>query len=400
MSQPCDSDGDSIVSSETSTLTYEQESFSTFRLKVIQLCIDIGLGTPSEVDRMTGGGFNRVIGVALTSPDAQISRYIIRIPRLPLDEVEVQNIKDQVAVLLYLSKYLPVAEVKAYDCTSENAIESQYVIQQRLPGKSVETVYETLTLEERLQLATSVADLVQRIDSVILPQFGRLVQNTPMPDVSHDVSQFPRKEIDVAGYRLDVYSDMPTTNEQNLASLLRVMCKARSEDDAEDEELRSFWQRLQKMITEMELLSLLSNMEEPARLGHWDLSARNLLVEKVEGLWKVSGVLDWDDAMSVPGVISRKPPIWLWSPEVRVEEADLAPPIELTGDQREIKEKFDEVTTSIPSYQDDAYHSGRWLRRLWAFALHGFTYSQDWDRYGTLVQDWDEYRQGLKHAEI
>jgi hypothetical protein len=80
------------------------------------------LGTPFKVERMSGGSFNRVIGIAFSSPPA--SQYVIRIPRMALDPIEVQNIKDQVAVLLYLSAYLPVAKVVAYDCTAHNAIKS------------------------------------------------------------------------------------------------------------------------------------------------------------------------------------------------------------------------------------------------------------------------------------
>ncbi|KAF8862480.1 hypothetical protein BDZ45DRAFT_188322 [Acephala macrosclerotiorum] len=114
----------------------------------------------------------------------------------------------------------------------------------------------------------------------------------------------------------------------------------------------------------MESLSLLSNIKEPAILGHFDLSAQNILVDKVGGLWIISEILDWDDAMSVRGVIGRKPPIWLWQPEIQVE-ADLAQHVVLTENQRQIKETFDEAfTASIPSFRDDAYRSGQWLRRL------------------------------------
>lgn len=134
---------DSNNGSESSTLEYEQELFETFRDKVIQLCIDIGFGAPSEVERMTGGSFNRVIGLAF--PTTPVVRYVLRISRLQLDPNEAQSIKDQVAVLLYLSTRLPVTKVAAYDCTIRNAIKSQYMLQERLPGQSVEAVYSSIT---------------------------------------------------------------------------------------------------------------------------------------------------------------------------------------------------------------------------------------------------------------
>jgi len=137
---------------------------------------------------------------------------------------------------------------------------------------------------------------------------------------------------------------------------------------------------------------LLSGMKEEPRLSHWDLSAQNVLVEKVAGVWKISGVIDWDEALSLPGVIGRKAPVWLWRPEVRVEDADTTEPIALTDDQNLIKERFEEaITASVPSFLDDAYHRGRWLRRIMSFALYGFFYSQDIGRYKVLIQDWNIY---------
>jgi len=104
--------------------------------------------------------------------------------------------------------------------------------------------------------------------------------------------------------------------------------------------------------------------------------------------------------MSVPRVIGRKPPVWLWKQEVRVEDADITPTGALTDEQNLVKKRFDEImAASTPSFLDDAYHTGRWLRRLLAFALHGFTYSQDWDRYKLLVRDWNEHYRKLKEAD-
>ncbi|XMA18417.1 hypothetical protein WAI453_011208 [Rhynchosporium graminicola] len=50
---------------------------------------------------------------------------------------------------------------------------------------------------------------------------------------------------------------------------------------------------------------------------------------KTAGEWSVSGVLDWDDALAVPLVLSRVPPLWLWLSE------DKRPPL-LTHD-RDVK---------------------------------------------------------------
>jgi hypothetical protein len=62
-----------------------------------------------------------------------------------------------------------------------------------------------------------------------------------MPEVSYAVSQFSSdRETGVAGYRLNMSTDMPIADEESLSSLLRVMCKSRSKEDSEDDELQSY----------------------------------------------------------------------------------------------------------------------------------------------------------------
>lgn len=237
--EPVDgSDSASIAVSDSSTLQYEQEPFESFQEKVTKLCSEVGLGTPDKIERMAGGSSNRIIGLRFSAES--VSRYVLRIPRFVLDSDEVRTIKDQVSVLRYLSAHLlPVAKVAAYDCTTENAISSQYVIQSQLPGQSVESVYDNLALalEERLQIASAVAELLHMIESIHLPRFGRLIQKTPIPDVFHSTSDYPNNEaeigleIGIAGYRLNFQKDMHIIETEHLSTLLSMMCKATSEDD-------------------------------------------------------------------------------------------------------------------------------------------------------------------------
>ncbi|KUJ13248.1 uncharacterized protein LY89DRAFT_721299 [Mollisia scopiformis] len=363
---------ESTVTSETSTLIYGQECFDTYQLKVIQLCNSLNLGAPSSITRMQGGCFNRVIGLSFSSKSVP-SEYILHIPREPLEARERQSIKDQVAILLHLTAYLPVANVLAYDYTTENAILSQYVIQSRIPGSCVEAIYEGLDIEEKIEIAEQVAELIVKIESIELSAFGRLVQESPMPDSAHDLSQILNRNIGVQGYRQDLTKDMPTTSLKTLPELLRAMFKSHGVGDAGDEELVGYWDRLHLMLSEMESNGLLSNETITPRLTHWDLSSQNILVDKTDGVWKVTGVVDWDDAISVPEIIGRKPPVWLWAPEVRVEDVDVTDVGELNDGQQTIKERVEEVfCRQLPRWRDDAHLRGKWLRRIWAFARHEF----------------------------
>lgn len=115
-----------------STVYYEQEPFESYKLKVVKLCQDIGYGTPSEIERIEGGSYNRIIGVAFSSSERH--DYVLRIPRHVLDADEAHEIKDQVAVLRYLSRYdfLRVPSIAKYDLSKSNALDCQYVLQERI----------------------------------------------------------------------------------------------------------------------------------------------------------------------------------------------------------------------------------------------------------------------------
>jgi hypothetical protein len=152
-------------------------------------------------------------------------------------------------------------------------------------------------------------------------------------------------------------------------------------------------------------------------LHHWDLEPRNIIVQQEEVgtqvKWHIAGVLDWDDALSLPIILCRQPPAWLWDPsysrssrplhnDFDSDVNSLAPTYysDLKGDALQIKQHFeaeylDKVMTrehnaSTKTYVDGAYGTGRWLR-LWRFALYGFSSDQDVARLDKLEREWLEH---------
>lgn len=175
-----DSDG----YSQSSTSEYQQESFATYRDKVVQLAIEIGLDPPHQIHGIKGGSFNRVIGIEAarnTGKNENIVNaggldYIFRVPRWPLTLSESEVIPNQVAVLRFLEHRLPVPRVVAYDCGLDNAIASQFVLQNHIQGNMIGSVLEKLTHLELKQLAVEMAGLTAKINTISLPRYGRLVE--------------------------------------------------------------------------------------------------------------------------------------------------------------------------------------------------------------------------------
>jgi hypothetical protein len=80
--------------SDTSTLEWDHEPFETFQARVLKLCetaLPSSCGTTS-VQRMQGGGFNRIIGISVTSSDAgkhaSVEQYILRVLRFEWTQLE------------------------------------------------------------------------------------------------------------------------------------------------------------------------------------------------------------------------------------------------------------------------------------------------------------------------
>ncbi|KAG9237381.1 hypothetical protein BJ875DRAFT_370148 [Amylocarpus encephaloides] len=114
-----------------------------------------------------------------------------------------------------------------------------------------------------------------------------------------------------------------------------------------------------------------------------------------------AGIVDWDDVMSAPLVLTRKPPTWLWDDEdYRTSgwdgDCDTKLTRDLTQNEMVVKAHFDQVIARLaPTYIDDAYHRGLWLRRLARFAIYGFSDDRDIERYEAFVEEWDAYYQSL-----
>jgi hypothetical protein len=447
LDSPGDADsGASANSRRSSTMEYEQEPFETYQHKVTQLCRDIGYGAPSEIERMKGGGYNRVIG--LTLPSGQKHDYVLRIPRSALDEVEMGEIKDQVAVTLYLSRYdfLHVPVIAAFDTTVNNVLECQYVLQERIDGIAAQDIFYTLPLPEKLQIARDVAEMLLLLESVTLERPGRLVGTGDLPDRS-TVTPTSANEIKIAGYRNNPIEDLPTMEKQPLVSLITRLLEIRKQKNLGWDEMVERCERLQTIAKKMEAAGLMRATDSNSVLWHWDLSAANVMIHRAnttpseqprnlakdfkhavqiqsdeedgitikqqrgstaspassdpQGKWVVSGVLDWDDALSVPLVLARKPPSWLWLDEDNRGstwdgDRDAKPERDLTEDELLIKAYFDQTMASAsPTYIEDTYHRGPWLRALAAFAIYNFEDGVYWDKYEGFVKDWEEYYEAL-----
>lgn len=99
-----------------------------------------------------------------------------------------------------------------------------------------------------------------------------------------------------------------------------------------------------------------SNLENRASLQH--------NTSEWSSRWEITGVLDWDDVLSVPLVLARKPPAWLWFDEEDRSSWDGNNDVDvnrdLTHDELLIKAHLDRIMSrASPTYTEDTYWPDR-----------------------------------------
>ncbi|TGO32757.1 hypothetical protein BHYA_0291g00130 [Botrytis hyacinthi] len=363
-------------STKSSTYIYEQEPFDTYRTKVNQLCIDIGLGEPSIIEHMDGGSYNR-------------------------NQAETNMWLQQFA-------FLHVPKVLAIDTTAANSLKSPFVLQERTHGIPLDDLFfeipAQLSMTTRLEVVKTIAEFIIKLERTTLDKPGILVGTHAVPWTSASIaSSTPR--IEFAGLSRNFTEKAPPPEKHDLASLLSTMMKAhqnfRTQDNAD-------WEMLLVVLREMVERHFFKSSDSINVLWHWDLELRHIFVEKSEsGQWEVSGVIDWDDLKSMPLVLTRAPRSWLWFYEERFEygnyltypwDGDYDAPLDLplNKDVTIVKECFDRIMQEAdPAYMDDTYGRGLWIRRLARFARDGFYSPWDSKRYEKFIKDWNNYNGGL-----
>ena len=273
-------------SMSSSTYEHGQEQFETYKAKVIQLCHEIGYGEPSAVERMKGGSFNRIIGLTFGSPEKK--EYVLRIPRQPYDETQEYEISDQVGVLLYLAQFksLKVPDILAYDTTTNNAINSQWVLQARLPGKPMQDIFYQLPIVDRVQIAGEIAQLAIEMSKIKFPKPGRLTGARCLPPSA----VMPPTETNVSFTGFKATEDL-SLDKQPLAQLLAAQFDYFKQNEVNSDHpnktatqrMIDRWSTLQQILLQMEKAGFMRINDSENTLWHWDICARNILIGEVTG---------------------------------------------------------------------------------------------------------------------
>ena len=434
--------------SQTSTEEYCHIPFEEFSLQVKQLCehlwkiqtypgyidhsasqVDIessGSAEPSGfhefiLEKMKGGGFNRVIGIDVTDwrdPMADINRFVLRVPRF-----NHARLDRDVAALRFARKYtsIPVPEIVMYDFTKANPLNSPYIVQTRIQGHDLQAnpgpnYYPNLSHNQKCTVAKEFGRILREIQSLEHSSPGLIeaasdnesCQNYTIRHLDISTLSYIEEEPDLTTklrfFQPCVYGVSQSTNEgpsvqrndfekSTYYFLLVQFGRLRASQLRKDPAMIGWcddYERLVTMAKQMNDLDLLGDGRNC--LCHFDLNTapRNIMARiRPDRSLEITGILDWDSAIFAPRFAGCVPPMWIWAwaPDDEDEDESLADDTPATPEQQELKQLFEEAVG--PAFLEFAYRPEyRLARTLLQFAIYGIRSNEDYKEVNALLDDW------------
>ena len=396
------SDNESIASMVSDVS--EMEPFTEYLPNIERLLCDIGITGFSVEALQHGYSFQNCV-YALNSSENDNEQYILRIPVCP-DFQETDGrciaIENEVTLLGFLGDKLPVPRVKAYSATKENALNAPFTVQTRLPGQSLDEVYADLDHKDKLGIVDQFVEVLAKLELVTFAKAGTLTTSSPLPAAMNDVPHTADPSVTVFNEGDAEFVDGPQVLldragpdvKSFLVSHLNGWIQKELKDEGEEESLTlADLRQLLAIIEEMDNEKAFKDAPYPVVLYHWDLEARNIMVEKSKDAWRICGIIDWDDALALARPLARRPPAWIWDFDregfTGYLDNDHHPNDDLSDESLALKSHFDAAAAAVlPNYLEDAYGRGRWLRRIWTFARSGADNMWYIELIKQLPKDW------------
>lgn len=297
-----------------------------------------------------------------------------------------------------------------------------------------------MSLEDRLWLAGETAELRARLETIQFQGTGRLQAN-----VNEDMSagRLPlhmsvtadiNEKLDTFGFLIN--SEDPESGRFSACGRLYyslydamfwavddLMAKAMSKRQANFEPSFRAYAAIKDILRDMDRLGWFSEADKACSrsvLNYGCINDRQILVERTgdpSKPWCLTGIIGFDQAETLPLVLTRKPWSFLWG---AYDFAHLLPeemrfsynhdfdelPTELpylNADDLKVKQHHEDVLIeklytpqygdrAREKYFDDTYGRGRWLRRLFGFAREGVPFPGEAHRFNKLLRDWNHFK--------
>ncbi|KAK7948419.1 uncharacterized protein PG986_009305 [Apiospora aurea] len=275
-----------------------------------------------DVQYLDEGTYNQLFVISCADAAGRLPDVVLR---LPWDD---DSITRTVAILEYLNDFtdIKVPKVITWDATEDNALNHDYVILSRIPGRTLQSVLGDLSKEQKVAIAKELASLYRQMESITSPIAGRMKAHgkiSPRGDSNDNVfiQPFGTEYLEIPDDPIDwnnkengilpierLRYDPPdlSINEIMLPIYQRRIYEALNRRTPHDYLLGRF-EPLQKMVQGMVDNDLFKPENDYICLQHPDFFPRNIMVDFHPDP-VITGVIDWDDVNFAPRFAARIPP--------------------------------------------------------------------------------------------
>ena len=352
------------------------------------------------IKRMAGGNVNSISAITLPPHHVKnnLSKLIIRIPHFGW--TGKCRVDREVAILKYVRKHsdIPVPAVVAFDPTLQNPLGKPYMLQQRIPGTTVDDVWNNLNTKQRCQLARQLGQVTKTLRSMTVPNAGLIEPTTDSE--GNESFKIVRFEVE-QGERQDAEppEQQPRASQSTLDVFLAQLTRWQGSNGNKNG-ANTLYPKLLDCVREMDALGCFAT--QSICLCHTDLHKhkRNIMIEidPSDLAVTVTGILDWDEAILAPQFVNCRPLAWLWLDEFApclYEKPGLGEiPKSVEDDQ--IKRTFED-NAGGDEYREMAYGDVfRLGRALWTIAQDGLDgFFKQYKAAEEVIEEWAVLREKM-----
>ncbi|TGO25505.1 hypothetical protein BPAE_0078g00040 [Botrytis paeoniae] len=227
---------------------------------------------------------------------------------------------------------LPIPAILAYDETYDNIIQCPYIIQRKAAGEDLKKWYELLDIpgpasdqyhmKERLRIAEEMAKFIASMENNV--QFAEYRVLVNGPGMLEEEMEMSIEGPIVGSVRIPGILKHVDFIESLINARGEIAAAQFGYSSAECQDL----EKLGGVFQQVRDGGLLDRFSGVSTLWHPDLYPRNVVFDWVgagagagsgageDKEMKLTAVIDWDNAMVLPRIMTRKPLKWLWGIDI------------------------------------------------------------------------------------
>ncbi|OQE35184.1 hypothetical protein PENCOP_c014G04905 [Penicillium coprophilum] len=311
---------------------------------ISQFIVSLDLPAPTSVERLNAtAAFHSIYLVHFAAPtpihtldgsvlptdtDGSVT-LVLRVSGHRLPTIKTRN---EVGVMTWIRQNtsIPIPAIIRYDSTDDNIIRHEFTLLEKVPGKSIDQVYDTLSIEVRTKMVHQLTDYLIELHAHPWESYvGGLTLSdgevTQGPPIDENFWEVPDLEKYWAGSEsLELLNPIPSQGFDSFVAFT-VTCLDRYiyaiEKHPSLESYRDMIPRIQAFASAIQ-----EHAEELNQvvyvLAHRDLHFANIMCDPDQPDSPITAVLDWEFSSVVPAPRWNPPRAFLWNMKSTPEDKE------------------------------------------------------------------------------